>query len=341
MQMTTTVSSERRRVLSWFGGALAGASGVTLAQVGSSRMRRVGILMGYREEDQEARVRVQAFLDGMRKEGWVEGRTMQVEYHWAGNDPASIGSHAAALVRARPDVILASTTPVVRALLQETQSIPIVFLSVSDPVGDRFVASFARPGGNATGFTNLTSSLGGKWVELLKELRPTLTRAVALFNPDVAANKGGYYYEPFEAAARALRMEAVGVPVRHERELPAVMAGLAPAAAETGLVVMPDAFTVGKRAQIIDLAARHGLTAIYPYAYFAAEGGLIAYGVDLVEQYRSAVAYVDRILDGESAATLPVQAPTRFELVLNVATAKALGIVLPASLHMRADKLIE
>jgi ABC-type uncharacterized transport system substrate-binding protein len=339
--MTAIPSLNRRRVLAGIGGLLIVASEAALAQFGSSRTRRLGILMGYREDDQEARVRVEAFLDGMRREGWVEGRTMQIDYHWAGNDPASIRSHAAALVRARPDAILASTTPVVRALLQETQTIPIVFLSVSDPVGDGFVASLARPGRNASGFTNLTASLGGKWIELLKELRPTLTRAVALFNPDVAANKGGYYYGPFETAAHALRMEAVALPVRHESELPGAMAALAPAAAETGLVVMPDAFTVGKRAQIIVLAARHGITAIYPYAYFAAEGGLMAYGVDLVDQYRSAVAYVDRILDGENVATLPVQAPTRFELVLNVATAKALGIALPAALHMRADKLIE
>jgi putative ABC transport system substrate-binding protein len=339
--MTTIASTNRRRVLVGLGSFLVVASEASFAQFGSSRTRRLGILMGYREDDQEARVRVEAFLDGMRREGWVEGRTLQLDYHWAGNDPAAIRSHAAALVRARPDAILASTTPVVRALLQETQNIPIVFLSVSDPVGDGFVASLARPGGNATGFTNLTASLGGKWIELLKELRPTLTRAVALFNPDVAANKGGYYYQPFETAARTLRMEAIALPVRHERELTAAIAAVAPGAAETGLVVMPDAFTVGKRAQIIELAARHGLTAIYPYAYFAAEGGLAAYGVDLVEQYRSAVGYVDRILDGESPATLPVQAPTRFELVLNLATAKALGIALPASLHMRADKLIE
>jgi putative ABC transport system substrate-binding protein len=265
---------------------------------------------------------------------------MQNDVRWAGNEPASIREHAAALVRSEPDVILASTTPVVRALLQETKSIPVVFLSVSDPVGDRFVESLARPGGNATGFTNLIASLGGKWVELLKEMNASIVKVAALFNPDVAANKGDYYYRPFQAAAASLGITAMSLPVRNDGELDASFARLAPEAAQTGLVVMPDAFTVGKRAKIIALTAQHRITAIYPYAYFAVEGGLMAYGVDLVDQYRVAVSYVDRILDGESVAALPIQAPTRFELVVNLGTAKALGLSLPASLHLRADKVI-
>ena len=333
-------SARRRVVLALLASAAVGLAPSARGQATPSGLRHIGVLMGYTAADQEAHVRVQAFIDGMRKEGWIEGKTIKTTYHWAGNDPASIRDHAAALVRSRPDVILASTTPVVRALLRETQTIPIVFLSVSDPVGDRFVGSLARPGGNATGFTNLTSSLGSKWVELLKEMKPSLSKVVALFNPDVAANRGAYYYVPFEAAASSLGLAAKAVAVHNDGELDAAMAGLAMEAADIGLVVMPDAFTVGKRAQVIALAARHKIMSIYPYAYFVVEGGLMAYGVDLVEQYRAAVDYVDRILDGEPAGMLPVQAPTRFELVINGATAKALGLTVPPALHLRADKLI-
>ena len=330
----------RRDAIAALGSVLAAMTVPAWSQTTGTRRRRVGILMGYTENDHEARVRVDAFLEGMRREGWIEGRTMQTDVHWAGNAPASIRDHAVALVRSQPDIILASTTPVVRALLQETQTIPIVFLSVSDPVGDRFVGSLARPGGNATGFTNLTASLGGKWVELLKEMNASVVKVAALFNPDVAANKGEYYYRPFQAAAATLGVTAMSLAVRSEGELEKAMASLAPEAEQTGLVVMPDAFTVGKRAKIIALAAQHRITAIYPYAYFAVEGGLMAYGVDLVDQYRVAVSYVDRILDGEAPGALPIQAPTRFELVVNLGSAKALGLALPASLHLRADKLI-
>ncbi len=330
----------RRDAIAVLGSALAALAVPARAQTAGGRRKRVGILMGYTQSDQEAHVRVDAFLDGMRRAGWVDGKTMQMETHWAGNVPATIREHAAALVRSQPDVILASTTPVVRALLQETQTIPIVFLSVSDPVGDRFVGSLARPGGNATGFTNLTASLGGKWVELLKEMNASLVKVAALFNPDVAANKGAYYYRPFQAAADTLGMAAMSLAVHSDAELEAAIASLASEAARVGLVVMPDAFTVGKRAKIIALAAQYKITAIYPYAYFAVEGGLMAYGVDLVDQYRVAVSYVDRILDGEPAGALPVQAPTRFELVVNLGAAKALGLALPASLQLRADKLI-
>ena len=330
----------RRDAIAALGSVLVAMTVPAWSQSTGARRRRVGILMGYAANDHEARVRVDAFLDGMRREGWIDGKTMQTDVHWAGNDPASIREHAVTLIRSQPDVILASTTPVVRALLQETQTIPIVFLSVSDPVGDRFVGSLARPGGNATGFTNLTASLGGKWVELLKEMNGSLVKVAALFDPDVAANKGDYYYRPFQAAAATLGMAAIALPVRNEVELDAAVAGLGAEASQTGLVVMPDAFTVGKRAKIIALAARHRITAIYPYAYFAVEGGLMAYGVDLVDQYRVAVSYVDRILDGEPPGALPIQAPTRFELVVNLGSAKALGLALPASLHLRADKLI-
>jgi putative tryptophan/tyrosine transport system substrate-binding protein len=334
------MTANRRDFLAMLGGALA-AKATSARSQSASRIRRVGILMGYTDSDQEAHIRVDAFIDGMRRADWIEGKTMQTSFHWAGNDPASIRSHAVALVREEPDVILASTTPVVRELLRETRKIPIVFLSVSDPVGDRFVASLARPEGNATGFTNLIASLGGKWVELLKEINAPLVKVAALFNPDVAANKGGYYYGPFQNAANALSVAPVSMAVRNERELEAGIAALAPDGPGTGLVVMPDAFTVGKRAGIIALAGRHRITAIYPYAYFALEGGLIAYGVDLVDQYRAAVSYVDRILEGEKVATLPVQAPTRFELVINLRTAKALGLSVPPSLQLRADKLIQ
>lgn len=330
----------RREVIALLASGLVSVAAPAWSQAVGGRRKRVGILMGYTQNDHEARVRVDAFLDGMRREGWIDGKTMQNDVRWAGNEPASIREHAAALVRSEPDVILASTTPVVRALLQETKAIPVVFLSVSDPVGDRFVESLARPGGNATGFTNLIASLGGKWVELLKEMNASIVKVAALFNPDVAANKGDYYYRPFQAAAASLGITAMSLPVRNDGELDATFARLAPEAAQTGLVVMPDAFTVGKRAKIIALTAQHRITAIYPYAYFAVEGGLMAYGVDLVDQYRVAVSYVDRILDGESVAALPIQAPTRFELVVNLGTAKALGLSLPASLHLRADKVI-
>ena len=227
-----------------------------------------------------------------------------------------------------PRSILAATTPVVRELLAVTRSIAIVFLSVSDPVGDGFVKSLSRPNGNATGFTNLERSLAGKRLELVKELAPSISRVAALYNPATAAGKGAYYWAPFEAAASWSSVEPVQAPVHDESEIEPLLTKLA-AIGNTGLAVMPDVFTVVNRARITSSATMHRLPTVYPYRYFAEDGGLMSYGIDLVDQYRRAARYVHRIFHGEKPDELPVQAPAKFELVINHATAKAIGLSVP------------
>jgi putative ABC transport system substrate-binding protein len=241
----------------------------------------------------------------------------------------------------QPDVILAQTTQVVAALQRETKALPIVFVVVSDPVGSGFVASLPRPGGNITGFVNLEASLGGKWIEILKDIMPGATRAALLFNPDTATYSA-YYLQPFEAAARSQGIEPMAAPVRSAAEIERVIAGLG-GTPTTGLVIMPDAYTATglNLGLIISLAARHRVPTIYPYRFMVAAGGLVSYGIDNVDLYRRAPSYIDRILKGAKPADLPVQLPTRFELAVNLKTAKALGIELPATLLARADKVIE
>ena len=318
---------------------LGGAAAWPLASVAQqSAPRRLGILMAYASTDVEAKARVDAFIAELAKLGWSDGKNIQLDYRWSGGDTGRIATHAAELVATKPALILAATTPVVRALLKETRSIPIVFLSVSDPVGDRFVESLAQPGGNATGFINIEASMAGKWVELAKELSPGLARVCIIFNPKTAAGAGKYFMPPFRTAAQSMQLEPVALSVQDPAELERAVASVGKASA---LIVMPDSYNVVHRGRISALAAQHRVPAVYPYRYMATEGGLMSYGVDLTDMYRRAASHADRILRGRHPRELPIQAPVKFELVINNRAARQLGIEVPPRLLARADEIIE
>jgi putative tryptophan/tyrosine transport system substrate-binding protein len=300
------------------------------------RMRRIGVLMGYPENDLEGRAYFAAFREGLEKLGWVEDRNIRFDTRWAPpEDVESRRRFAKELVVRQPDLILSGVTPTTAALLELTRTIPIV----SDPVGSGFVASLAQPGGNVTGFQALVGSLAGKWLELLKKIAPRVTRAAMLFNPAVAPY-AEYYLKPLKAAAASFAVEVIAAPVRDMSELESVVAAQT-RAPNGGLVVMPDLFTSVHRAEITSLAARYGLPAVYPRRIFTELGGLLSYGIDELDSYRRAATYADRILKGEKPSELPVQAPVKFELVINLKTAKALGLAVPDKLLALADEVIE
>jgi len=327
----------RRDFITLLGGAALAWPRVAHAQ---ERMRRIGVLMSFAESDPQAQAHVAAFREELQKLGWVEGRNIRIDIRWA--TPRDAGSRrrfAKDLVALQPDLILSSNTPTTAALLQQTPTIPIVFAVVADPVGNGFVASFPRPGGNVTGFTNIEPTMAGKWLELLKEIAPRVTRVAFLFNP-ATAPYAEYYLTPFKAAAASFTLEAIAAPVRDPSELQSAIAAQA-RAPHGGLVVMTDSFLVTHRAEIISLAARYHLPAVYPFRFFVELGGLLSYGNDLVDSYRRAATYADRILKGAKPGELPVQAPVKFELVINLKTAKALGLAVPSLLQQRADEVIE
>ena len=306
----------------------------------ADHMRRIGVLMGYPENDLEGPAFFAAFREGLQKLGWIEGRNIRLDTRWVSPEDAEARQRfAKELVALQPDLILSSVTPTTAALLQQTRTIPIVFATVSDPVGSGFVASLARPGGNVTGFQALLSSLGGKWLELLKEIAPHVANVAMLFNPAVAPYAEAFL-DPFKAAASSFAVEPIAASVRDTSELEAVIAAQA-RAQNGGLIVMPDTFMDVHRAEIISLAARFGVPAIYPRRPFTEVGGLLSYGIDQLDSYRRAAIYVDRILKGEKPSDLPVQAPVKFELVINLKTAKALGLEVPWFLRQRADEVIE
>jgi putative tryptophan/tyrosine transport system substrate-binding protein len=332
----------RREFISLLGGAAAAPSLLwpLAARAQPATMRRIGALIGGAETDPESQGRAAAMREGLEQRGWNEGRNLRIDYRWAGADPARIRTLAAELVATTPEAIFAHTTPATVALLEVTRSIPIVFASVSDPTGDGIVASFARPGGNVTGFTNVEASMGGKWLEILKELAPGVTRVGFLFSPTLAPGGGSYFLRPFEAAAPSFNVHPIAIPVEDTAGVERALASLA-RGGSGGLIANSDVFTTRHRADIIAAAARHRLPAIYPFNYFAADGGLVAYGTDVKDLWRRAASYLDRILRGEKPADLPVQAPTKFELLLNLRTARALGLEAPPSLLARADEVIE
>jgi putative tryptophan/tyrosine transport system substrate-binding protein len=332
------VHIRRRELLVTLGGVAVAWPLAARAQQ-SERVRRIGVLMEYAESDPDAQARLAAFRDGLQKLGWTEGRTIKIDARWAAADIEFMKRLAKELVELQPDLILTSSTPAAGAMLQQTRTIPTIFVLVADPVGSGYVASLPRPGGNATGFTPIVGSLGGKWVELLKEIAPRLARVALLFNPPTATFVEGYLTS-FKAAAASLGAEAIVAPVQ---DIPEVESLVTIQAREpnSGLVVIPDVFTVGHRAEIVELAVRYRVPAIYWSRSFAELGGLISYGPYLVDEYRRAASYADRILKGEKPADLPVQAPTKFELVINLKTAKALGLDVAPSLLVRADEMIE
>jgi putative ABC transport system substrate-binding protein len=304
------------------------------------RMQRIGVLMGYPENDLEAQGFIAAFRDGLGRAGWTEGRNIRIDARWAmPADADAMQRFATELVALRPDLIFSSTTPTTAALLKQTRTIPIVFAIVADPVGSGFVASFPQPAGNATGFVVTEGSLGSKWLELLRQIAPRISRVAFLFNP-ATTPFADIYVAPFKAAAASFAIEAVTTPVRDRSELEPGIAAQA-RAPNGGLVVMPESFTTAHRVEITSLAARHRLPSVYAYRFFVENGGLLSYGVDLADNCRRAAAYADRILRGEKPADLPVQAPVKYLLVINLRTARALGLTIPPSLLAIADEVIE
>jgi putative tryptophan/tyrosine transport system substrate-binding protein len=329
----------RREFISLLGGAATAWPLAARAQQ-TDQVRRIGVLMGYAETDSDARAWYMAFQEALQKLGWTEGRNIQIETRWATPDDAeSMRRLAKELVAPQPNAILSSTTPTTTALLQQTRTIPIVFAIVADPIGSGFVASFARPGGNVTGFIFTEPTMAGKWLELLKEIAPRVARVAMLFNP-VSATYAEYWLNPFKAAAASFAVEAIATPIRDRYELESVIAGQA-REPNGGLIVMPDSFTDTHRVEITSLAARYRLPAVYPFRFFAEAGGLLSHGVDRTDNFRRAATYVDRILKGEKPAELPVQAPAKYETVINLKTAKALGLQIPDKLLALADGVIE
>jgi putative ABC transport system substrate-binding protein len=305
----------------------------------ADRMRRVGVLLNRVADDPEEQARLAAFLQRLQELGWTDGRNVWIDYRWAAADPDRSRTYAAELVALAPDIILAAGSQSVAALQQTATTVPIVFANVVDPLGAGFVARLARPGGNATGFTPFEYSLSGKWLELLKEIAPNLTRIAILRDPGIATGIGQF------AAIQAMASPSLGVElspidVRDGGKIERDIAALA-RESNSGLIVTASSGASVHRELIIMLAARHGLPAVYPFRYFVTRGGLISYGPDPTDQFRRAAGYVDRILKGEKAADLPVQSPTKYELAINLKTAKALGLTMPPPLLARADQVIE
>jgi len=328
----------RRKFLVTLGGAAAAWPLAARAQQGD-RMRRLGILMVGAESDPQYQADVAVFREGLQKLGWVDGQNIRIEVRWAGFDAETMRRYAKELIALQPDLILSNDTPTTATLLQQTRSVPIVFATVADPVGSGFVASFARPGGNATGFAVYEASLGGKWLELLKETVPSVSRVVVIFNPATAPFAENFL-KSLNNAAPSFGVEARVAHVSDVSELETVVATQA-REPNSGLIVLNEDFMIAHRVEIISLAARYRLPAVYPFRFFAELGGLISYGVNLNDNFRRAVPYADRILRGAKPSELPVQAPVKFELVINLTTAKALGLTVPPTLLGRADEVIE
>jgi putative ABC transport system substrate-binding protein len=294
--------------------------------------------MQFDESDPINKPRMSAFTQALAGLGWTDGRNVRMDFRWLGVDINQIRALAQELVSLQPDIIVTGTTPATVALQRETQTIPIVFLSLSDPVGSGIVARLDQPGGNITGFTNNEASLGGKWLELLSEIAPGLKRAAIMFNPDTSPAPA--YMPSLEMAARSLKVVPITAHVHSDEEIEAAIIALGREPGG-GLVIMPDIFLVAHRASIILAAARNNVPVVYFQSEYARDGGLLSYGVDSVDNYRRAAFYVDRILRGAKPAELPVQLPTKFEMVVNLKTAKALGLTVPQSILLRADEVIE
>jgi len=326
----------RRAFITLLGGAAAAWPVAVRAQ--SDRVRRIGVLMAIAADDPEAQARLTAFVQGLQQLGWTVGKNVRVDYRWGGSNADDLRKYAAELVALAPDVILAHSSASVAPLLWATRTVPLVFTIVADPVGAGFVESLARPGGNATGFTNFEYSIAGKWLELLKEIAPGVTRAAVLRESAIAAGPG--QLGAIQALAQSLGVELRPVDVRDAGEIERAITAFA-RGSNGGLIVTGSPAAVFHRGVIVALAARHRLPAVYNTRFYATGGGLISYGPDFVDQFRRAAGYVDRILKGENPADLPVQAPTKYELVINLKTAKALGLEVPSTLLARADEVIE
>jgi putative ABC transport system substrate-binding protein len=329
----------RRDFITAFGGAAAGWPLAVHAQQ-LDRMRRIGVLMDTAESNPEGRLRIATLRQGLQERGWTEGRNVRIDYRWAGGDAARSRGYAMELVGFKPDVIFAYANAQLRPLSQETRTIPIVFVGASDPVGAGYATSFARPGGNITGFTLFEASMAGKWLGLLKEMAPAIVRVAIMVNPDTGMLRGSFYLHAFETAAAALKVEPATAVVRNASDIEAAIAALGQRYG-SGLIVAPDGFAQAHDESIVALAIRHRVPAIYGPANFAKLGGLMSYGPDLVDVCRRAAGHIDRILRGENPAELPIEAPTLFKMIVNLKTARALGLEVPPMLLARADEVIE
>jgi putative tryptophan/tyrosine transport system substrate-binding protein len=329
----------RREFIALLGGAAIARPCIVVAQ-STGKVRRIGVLSGISASDPDVPLRVTAFREGLQQHGWTEGQGIQTEYRWAAGDIKRMQAFAEELVELRPEIVVAQSTPAVAALLKATRTIPIVFVNVADPIGSGFVGSLAKPGANVTGFTNFEPTMGEKWLELLKEVSPQMTRVCLIFNPNTTPSRGAFFLRLIEAAAPKFAVRPVVSPVNAPGEIEGALTDFAREPGG-GLIPLPDTFMSAHRQAIIALAVRHRLPAIYPFRYFATDGGLMSYGVETVDIYRRSASYVDRILRGAKPNDLPVQAPTKFEFVINQKTAAALGIAIPPLLLARADEVIE
>jgi putative ABC transport system substrate-binding protein len=328
----------RREFITLVGGAAAWPLAARAQQ--RERMRRMGVLWAFRENAPEGNALLSALTQGLSELGWIDGRNMRMDARWAGDSVERMRLFAKDLVDLQPDVIHTASTPATAALQQATQTIPIVFAGISDPVGAGFVSSLAHPGANLTGFIDIEASLAGKWLELLKEIAPGVSRAALIFNPDTAPSGGDYYLPTFQAAAKSINVMPIAASVRGDAEIEMVIASLG-REPRGGFVVMPDNFMIIHRATTIALAAEYKVPAVYHYNFYARDGGLLDYGPDPADIFRRSASYVDRIFRGASAADLPVQLPIKFDMTLNAKTARALGLTVPPSILLRADEVIE
>jgi putative ABC transport system substrate-binding protein len=328
---------QRREFITLLGGAAAAWPIVARAQQ-PERMRRIGVLMNLAADDAEGQARLAAFLQGLQEAGWAVGRNAHIDLRWSAGDAEQFRKQAAELVALAPDVVLTSGIPVLAALLQATRTVPIIFTIVPDPVGSGFVESLSQPGGNASGFMQFEYSLSGKWLELLKQIAPNVTRAAILWDPNIPAGIGQFAVIQSVAPSLGVDVRPINLSNISETERAIALFASQP---NGGLIVTASALTITHRALINTLAAKHKLPAVVPNRVYMTSGVLISYGVDFVDQHRRAAVYVDRILKGEKPADLPVQAPTKYELVINLKTAKALGLTVPPTLLARADEVIE
>jgi putative tryptophan/tyrosine transport system substrate-binding protein len=328
----------RRAFIALLGGAAVAASGSARAQ--QNRVRRIGVLMGYAEADSDTQARMAAFRNGLDQLGWKDGRNIQITFRFGVGEMDRVREFAKQLIDLNPDVIVCETTPTLKVLAQQTATLPIVFVSVADPVNNGYVADLAHPGGHITGFTNFEETMGGKWIELLKKIAPATTRVGVIFNPDTAPGGGGFFVKSVEASAPSLAAKVISCPVHSDAEIESAVVDLGREPGG-GLIVMLDVFTAVHRPTIISQALANRVPTIFPWRFGATDGGLVSYGVDVADLHRRAAAYVDRILKGTKPADLPVQQPTKFELVINLKTAKALGIEVSPTLLATADEIIE
>lgn len=331
------MTTRRKMILGGCALTLLSATG-TLAQQGG-QMRRIGVLMGYSETDPEAQARIAAFKKRLAALGWNEGRNLRIDSRWTAGDVQRATALAKELIALQPELVMCSTTPTTAALQRLTQTIPVIFTVVSDPVGSGFVKSLARPGGNITGFINIESSLIDKQLQMLKELAPRVNRVAIMYNPDTAPY-AEYYLSSLKTAAATLGVQVIPSTVWSEADIDSAVSKLA-ATAGGGLLVMTDSYMVVHRKRVIALAATHRIPAVYFSGYWAVDGGLISYGIEVTDLFDRAAGYVDRILRGAKPADLPVEQPARFELMVNIKTAKSLGLTIPQTILVRADRVIE